>query len=318
MSAEEADIVLPGEVRDRVAKLTQLLPDPLSGDLTGRLAGIDLLVTCWSCPPLTEQVLAGAGRLRAVIHAAGSVKQLATEAVWRRGIAVSSAADANAGPVVDFTLAAITFAGKQVLPAARDYVGRRQPLALREGLDDRTIGIIGASRIGRGVLTRLAASGRRHRVLVYDPYLPAAEAIALGAEPVELDVLCRESSIVSVHAPELPETRHLLDARRLALIPDGGTVINTARGSLLDTEALTHECATGRLNAYLDVTDPEPLPPDHPLYALPNVLVTPHVAGVQGSELRRLGEYAAAEVERFVRGEGLLGAVTEAELPRLA
>ncbi|WP_420000591.1 hydroxyacid dehydrogenase [Streptomyces boninensis] len=320
MNADEADHVLPSEVRDRIAKLTDLRPEPLSGDLTGRLAGIDVLVTCWSCPPLTEGVLAGADRLRAVIHAAGSVKPVTTAAVWRRGLAVSSAADANAGPVVDFTLAAITFAGKQALPSARPGFDRQQPVSGREGLDGRTIGLIGASRIGRGVVAGLAAAapGRRHRILLYDPYVPAREAAGLGAERVDLDTLCRESSIVSVHAPELPETWHLLDARRLALIPDGGTVINTARGSLVDTDALTRECASGRLNAYLDVTDPEPLPPGHALLEMPNVLVTPHIAGVQGSELRRLGEYAAAEVERWVRGEPLLGLVTEAELPRLA
>jgi phosphoglycerate dehydrogenase-like enzyme len=95
-------------------------------------------------------------------------------------------------------------------------------------------------------------------------------------------------------------------------------LINTARGAIVDTAALTQECSSGRLEAYLDVTDPEPLPPDHPLLGLPNVLVTPHIAGAQGSEVRRLGAYAVAEVERWLRGEPLLGEVTREALPRLA
>ena len=155
-------------------------------------------------------------------------------------------------------------------------------------------------------------------MLLHRPFLTAAQAAGLGTELVPLDQLCRRSSIVSVHAPELPETRHLLDATHLAFLPDGATVVNTARGTLIDTDALTRECATGRLNACLDVTDPEPLPPGHPLLGLRNVLVTPHIAGAQGSEVRRLGAYAIAETERFVRGEPLQGLVTAADLSRIA
>ncbi|MFD0663304.1 NAD(P)-dependent oxidoreductase [Thermocatellispora tengchongensis] len=133
--------------------------------------------------------------------------------------------------------------------------------------------MVGASRIGRHVLRRL----RRFdvEVLLYDPYVNAAEAARLGAEPVGLDDLCRRSHLVTVHAPALPETRHMLDARRLDLLPENAVVVNTARGSLIDTQALTRACATGRISAILDVTDPEPLPPGHPLLAMPNVLVTP-------------------------------------------
>ncbi|WP_199552191.1 hydroxyacid dehydrogenase [Streptomyces sp. N35] len=325
MTAEEAATVLPQDLRERMVRLADVLGDgvPLSGDLTAGaarevLAEAEVLVSCWGCPPLTEEVLEGAPRLQAVLHAAGSVKRVATPAVWRRGLLVSSAADANAGPVVDYTLAVILLAGKQALPAARAYRTAFLTHSEREGVDGRTIGIIGASRIGRGVIEGLVAAGRGHRILLHDPYVDEAAARELGAEPADLDTLCRESSIVSVHAPELPETRHLLDARRLALMADGSTLINTARGSLVDTEALTRECVSGRLSAYLDVTDPEPLPSGHPLYDLPNVLLTPHIAGVQGAEVRRLGAYVVAELERYAKGEPLRGRVTEEELGRLA
>lgn len=323
MGAEVADRVFPPDLRQRLADRVRLEPEVLSGALTGEaaravLARVEILVTGWECPPLTPEVLAHAPRLRAVVHAAGSVKPLVTDAVWERGIVVSSAADANAGPVAAFTLAAIAFAAKGALRTAAGYVAGRPSFAERTGADARTIGVIGASRIGRRVIAALRASDAGYRILLTDPYVTPAGARALGVEAVTLPELCARSSIVTVHAPQLPSTRGMLSGAMLALIPDGGVVINTARGALIDTEALARECGAGRLDAFLDVTDPEPLPPGHALLALPNVLVTPHIAGAQGSEVRRLGAYAVAEVERHLTGEPLQGRLDPRDLPRLA
>ncbi|MEV0090890.1 hydroxyacid dehydrogenase [Streptomyces sp. NPDC050738] len=323
MGLDVARAVFPPGLRERLRRCADLADVTLTGSLTGGearavLADTQLLITGWGCPPLTADVLVMAPRLQAVVHSAGSVKRLVTDAVWERGLLVSSAADANAGPVVDYTVAVITLASKRALPAAAHYAQAWPAFSEREGADGRTVGIIGASRIGRGVLARLAASDTGHRLLLTDPYVTGREAAAWGAELVPLDELCSRSSVVSIHAPELPETHRLLNARMLALIPDGGTVVNTARGSLLDTEALTRECASGRLDAFLDVTDPEPLPAGHPLLTLPNVLTTPHLAGAQGSEVLRLGVYAVEEAERFARGEPLRGGLGRADLTRLA
>ncbi|QKW10682.1 hydroxyacid dehydrogenase [Streptomyces sp. NA04227] len=320
MDPEAAERVLPEDLRRRLASAVTLVPPDGSGALPAPsvLAKTGILLTGWGCPPLTARVLAGAPRLAAVVHAAGSVKELVTEEVWQRGIVVSSAAAANAGPVADFTLAAITFAAKGALRTAARYAEGPPGFAARTGTDGCTVGVIGASRVGRRVLAGLRRAEAGYRVLLADPYLRLEEAASLGVELVPLPELCRRSTVVSVHAPELPETRGLLDAGMLALIPDGGVVVNTARGSIVDTEALTRECATGRLDAYLDVTDPEPLPPGHPLLALPNVQITPHIAGAQGNEARRLGAFAAAEVERFLAGLPLHGAVRHEDLARLA
>ncbi len=323
MGAEVADRVFVPELRERLARSVRLAPVPLSGPLTAPeslavLAGTEILVTGWECPPLTPEILAAAPRLRAVVHAAGSVKPMVTDAVWERGVVVSSAADANAAPVVAFTLAAVTFAAKGALSAAAGYADGWPAFAARAGADARVIGVIGASRIGRRVIAALRASDAGFRVLLTDPYVTPAEAAELGAELVPLPELCARSSIVTVHAPQLPETRGLVSAEMLRLIPDGGTLVNTARGSLVDTEALARECGSGRLDAFLDVTDPEPLPAGHALLRLPNVLVTPHVAGAQGSEVRRLGEFAVGEVERYVCGQPLRGRLLREDLPRLA
>ncbi|MFJ6567498.1 hydroxyacid dehydrogenase [Streptomyces sp. NPDC091292] len=336
MNPVVADLVLPEELRERLSALVTLAPDPVlapeaegpgaegsDGDaFPAALADAEILVSGWGCPRLTADVLARAPRLRAVVHAAGSVKSLVSEAVWERGIVVSSAADANAGPVVSHTVALVTLAARRTLTLAAGYAAGYAEgwpaFESRAGADGVTVGIVGASRIGRRVIAELARSDAGYRVLLSDPHVTDEEARRLGARRVPLAELCRESRVVSVHAPLLPETTGLLDAGMLDLIPDGGAVINTARGAIVDTDALIRACSSGRLEAYLDVTDPEPLPPGHPLLALPNVLVTPHMAGAQGSEVRRLGQYAVAEVRRWVAGEPLLGEVTPEALPRLA
>ncbi|MFD7444511.1 hydroxyacid dehydrogenase [Streptomyces sp. NPDC059909] len=285
------------------------------------LATVEVLFTHWGAPVLTAEALDRMPRLRAVVHAAGSVKHHVTEAVWERGIAVSTAAAANALPVAEFTLAAILFANKRVLASARHYREVRAdvpvlPYLAGHGNYHRTVGIVGASRIGRRVLELLRPLDLD--VLLHDPYLDAAEAARLGAELVGLDELVRRSHVVSVHAPQLPETRHMFDARRIALLRDGATLVNTARGSLVDTDALTEELVGGRIHAVLDVTEPEVLPADSPLYALPNVLLTPHIAGSLGNELGRMADWAIDEVERYAKDLPFAHAVGADELTRSA
>ena len=317
--------LLPADLLERLHTLVRLGSGPAltsfeTDEAMSALRDVDVLMTGWGCPRIDTAVLATAPRLRAVIHTAGSVKKHVDPAVFAGGIAVSSAAQANAVPVAEYTVSAMVFAAKRVFTRAHWFAHDRSAGDWRSGagtgLLGRTIGIIGASRTGRLVLDRLRAHDVR--LLLADPYITAQEALALGAELVEVDELCRRSELVSVHAPALPETYHLLDARRLGLLQDGATLINTARGSLVDTDALTRHCSAGRIDAVLDVTDPEPLPPGHPLLRLPNVLVTPHLAGSQGRELRRLGDFAVAEVARFTRGEPLQGAIRAGDLHRIA
>jgi phosphoglycerate dehydrogenase-like enzyme len=128
----------------------------------------------------------------------------------------------------------------------------------------------------------------------------------------------RRSDVVSIHAPAIDKTHHMIDAGRLALMRDGATLINTARGSLIDQDALVGELEAGRLNAVLDVTTPDTLPGTSPLYALPNVLLTPHIAGALGGERERLGALVVAEIERYVRGIPLAHAIAAETLDRQA
>ncbi|MGX9885509.1 hydroxyacid dehydrogenase [Streptomyces sp. NPDC002276] len=294
--------------------------DPAMAD---PLADTEFLITGWGCPPIDEDVLHKAPKLRAVLHTAGSVRGIVTDACWARGLAVSSAASANALPVAEYTLAAVLFAGKDVFGLRERYRTdgshpRFVDFAGDAGLGNhgRGVGIIGASRVGRRVLELLRPFD--FRILLSDPYTTAAEAQGLGAELVPLDTLLRDSDIVSVHAPLIPETRGMLDRRRLALIRDGATLINTARGALIDPEALTEELTSGRLRAVLDVSEPEPLPADSPLHQLPNVFLTPHVSGSAGNELERLGRTAVEEVARLTAGLPLAHPVSRSDLARIA
>ncbi|MFD6799403.1 hydroxyacid dehydrogenase [Streptomyces cyaneofuscatus] len=302
------------------ALVAHRLADP-EPEVAAALAGAELLITCWGAPPLTPDVLAAAPRLRAVVHAAGSVKHHITPACWERSIQVTSAAGANALPVAEYTLAAILFAGKNVLPAAHRYRRLRAPHDWRAELDGhgnyrRCVGIVGASRIGRRVIELLRPFDLD--VLLFDPYVDAGAAARLGAAKTGLDELCARSRIVSVHAPELPATRHLIGAAQLAAMADGTTLINTARGSLIDGDALLPELVSGRLNAVLDVTEPEVPPAGSPLYELENVLLTPHVAGSLGDEIHRMGDFALEETARYVEGLPFADPVTPDALARMA
>lgn len=314
-------------LRARLATLAEV-PDPeplqrFDDERAGRLlACADVLLTGWGCPSVGAGVLARAPRLRAILHAAGTVKGHLGEAVWERGIRVSSAAAANAVPVAEFTVAAILLASKRAFRLQRLY---REVRALRLwprevpgplGSLGRTVGIVGASRIGRLVLERLRPFDFAR--LVHDPFLVPGEAHTLGAEPLALDELLARADVVSLHAPLLPETRGLLDRRRLALLRDGAVLVNTARGGLVDPAALADELVSGRLDAVLDVTDPEILPADSPLYDLPNVFLTPHVAGAMGAETQRLAALALDELERLVRGEPLAHEVRREDLAHVA
>ncbi|MEV3853685.1 hydroxyacid dehydrogenase [Streptomyces sp. NPDC050095] len=328
MDSAVVDDVFPPAVRVRLEETADIQPPHVvrefsSPQARAALADCEVLLTGWGCPAIDRAVLDRAPRLRAVIHAAGTVKTFLTRDAYERGITVSSAAAANAVPVAEFTLAAIILGAKRAFPLAHLFRTRRTH---RTGADlDRhhwigtrgiTVGVVGASRIGRRVVQLLRSLDAE--VLLYDPYVGDAEAELLGATRTDLDTLVATSDVVTLHAPDTDETRQLLDARRLGMMRPGALLVNTARGPLVDTEALTAHLVSGRIDAVLDVTDPEPLPLDHPLWNLPNVFITPHMAGAQGNEVGRLGALAVDELARYARGVPLNHPVLLEDLERIA
>ncbi|MGR3663029.1 MAG: hydroxyacid dehydrogenase [Paracoccaceae bacterium] len=279
----------------------------------------DILITGWASPSVNGALLDIAPNLKLVAHLAATVKYLIQPEIWQRGVTVTSAVEAVALPVVEFTMASIVFAGKNVLQQAQKY-RRTATLGVEEsridiGLMGQCIGIIGASRVGLPVIDRLRQMDVE--VLVYDPFFSRQHAAALGAEKTSLEDLLRRSDIVSLHAPITEETKGMIDDAALSLIRDGATLINTARGVLIDEPALIKHLETGRISAILDVTHPEPPVPNSPLYTLPNVLLTPHIAGPIGSERQRMFDAIVNDIERFTSGKPLLGQVDFEAISRL-
>jgi phosphoglycerate dehydrogenase-like enzyme len=320
-------LVLDAEAMRRLAACCDIISsEPLtsfsSPEARAALAQTEVLITGWGCPMLTPEALRAAPGLKLIAHAAGTVKFTVDPLAYSSGIRVTHAAEANAVPVAEFTLAAILFANKRMFELRDIYRAdptRRSSYHLMDqsiGNYRRTVGLVGASRIGRKVAAMLA--GFDLDVLLYDPFVQGDDPIARHVQLVDLDTLMARSDVVSIHAPSLPNTRHMIGARQLKLMQDGAAFINTARGALVDEAALISELQTGRIHAVIDVTEPEIPPPDSPFFSLPNVFLTPHVAGAIGTERARLGLMAVEEVERFVRGEPMLYEIEPELLERLA
>lgn len=301
--------------------LNLLSPEPITDfsapEAKRLLAEADVLLTGWGCPMIDGAVLDAAPRLQYVLHAGGSPKHHVGAECWDRGIQVSTAADANAIPVAEYTLAMILLATKRVLQIARE-LHRARAAVDPEGLFPdmgnygKRVGIIGASKIGRHVIHLLKSY--ELEVVLADPFVTPEQAAALGVELVELEELMETSDVVSLHAPSLPATRHMIDAGQIARLRPGATFINTSRGELVDQDALLLRLEEGELYAVLDVTTPWVLPTDSGFYTNPNVLLTPHLAGSLGTELERLAASAIDEAYRAARGEALRFPVKAEEL----
>jgi len=285
--------------------------------LAQRIRDYDAVVTGWGSPAFTAAALENADRLRIVAHSAGSIKalfprELVDACVVPRGLTVFSANGAIALNVAEYTVGAMIMVPRrfvELMSAIRVSDAWRDPSTPPNALYLRgaTVGLVSASTVAREVIRLLRPFDGR--ILVYDPYLSERDAGRLDVEQVELDALFERSDIVSLHAPSIPATRHMVGAQQLARLRDGTLLINTSRGSVLDHEALTREAGTGRFRVVLDVTEPEPLPADHPLRRLPNVFITPHTSGAGAYGYFRIGDMTLEALEACFAERPVSGAV---------
>ena len=290
-------------------------------DLMAVLAGADACITGWGVAQLDADVVAAAPRLGHMAHMGGSVKRFVSDAVWARGIRVTSASVTLARDVAETTLGLMIVGRKRIWPLGnhvRDG-GWRDSSAwdqwdARE-LHRSTVGLVGAGNVGRHVIELLAPFSVT--ILVADPYLSESDAESLGVEKVDLAELMERSDVVSIHAPDTAQTRHMIGAEELSRLGDGAVLINTARGSIIDEAALIEELATGRIFAFLDVTDPEPPASDSPLRRLENVVVTPHIAGCIDN-CHRMGELAVEEVCRYLASRPAVNEIRPDMFDRIA
>lgn len=281
------------------------------------IAEFDGLVTGWGAPAMTEEVMENAQNLKIIAHSAGTIrglcpKDIVEEYLRPNDIILFSANGAIAYNVAESAVGMIMMASHRWMNLAlniRQTGIWRPPNITWNGqfLLGSTVGVVSASKVGRQVLCLL--EGWECELLVYDPYVSEDEAEQLGAEKVELDDLFERSDHVTLHAPRLEATYHMVGAEQLRLLRDGATLVNTSRGSIIDESALIAEAATGRIQVFLDVTDPEPMPPDHPFRCMDNVYITPHVSGAGYYGYHMIGTQTVNALEAAFVGEPVPGAV---------
>jgi len=297
-------------------------PDPANKqELMEILRDADACITSWDVATLDADVVAAAPKLKAMAHMGSSVKRFVSDTFWQRGIHLTSAGVALARNVAETTLGLMIVGQKRIWPLGQHVRAggwRDSPdweKWFSRELYRKNVGIVGASNVGRYVIELLKPFGAN--ILLYDPFVSAEEAKALGATKVELDDLLANSEIVSLHAPANKHTHHILNAEGLAHMKDDALLINTGRGTLIDEEALVAELRKGRFFAFLDVTDPEPPAADSPLRSLDNVVVTPHIAGCI-ENCNQMGELAVEELRRFFAGEPAVYQITPEMFERIS
>jgi phosphoglycerate dehydrogenase-like enzyme len=302
----------------------RLLPAPkLDATVPPLLATADALITTWDSPYLSSAALAQMPSVRLIAHCGGEVKKRFEKSLFRDLVIVNTP-EPMARPTAELGAAFLMYAARNIdhyrhalrKRSNRIYEETHLDGGSAESLLGREVGMIGFGRVARALVEMLRGFDVRWRV--YDPF--ASKALAQGM-PVQFDSLngvLRRSSLLVVTAALTEKTRNLLNANRLAMLQDGATVINIARGSLIDLAALTREVEGGRLRCALDVTDPdEPLPVGHPLRTLPGAKVTPHIGGGGRQTRGEMADTAMDELERFFRGEAVKYRVTTKMLSRM-
>lgn len=281
------------------------------------LADAEVIMSGWGMAKMDEAFLAAAPNLKAVFYGAGSIRGFATDAAWDRGIVITSAYAANAIPTAEYALSQILMSLKcgwhYALTVKRD--GKYPKKGPVPGAYESTVGLISLGMIGSYVAKLLQAFDVN--VLAYTSN--KEKAARLGAEQASLDEIFARADVVSLHTPWLPETVGMITGTHLASMKPNATFINTARGAVVrEDEMIDVLRQRPDLYAVLDVTYPEPPEPGSPLYTLPNVVLTPHIAGSMAGECRRMGRYAIEECQRYLAGEPLVWEITREQAATLA
>jgi D-3-phosphoglycerate dehydrogenase / 2-oxoglutarate reductase len=293
--ASEAGVVLSGR-QCRTAE-----------DLIAHCSEADAVITQFA--KIDAGVIDRMQKARVIVRYGIGVDNVDLEAARRRNIPVCNIPEYCVDEVADHTLAFILSLTRQVVSNAvhirAGEWGLATPLESMAAMKDLTVGIIGFGRIGREVVRRLVPF--KCRVLVLDPVAPKVDIALAGAHSVEsLEELLRASDIVSPHCPSIPSTKGMFGASAFSAMKDGAFFINVGRGDLADSEALFDALLRGKLRgAALDVFDPEPIPADHPIRKMPNVVLAAHIASASPSAVRTLRETAVRIAVMAVRGERL-------------
>lgn len=275
------------------------------------LADVDVVFSGWGAPTMDAEFLAAAPKLRAVFYGAGSIKAMTPEPFWKREIAVTSAYAMNAVPVMEFTVASIFLSLKRTWHYAFETKRRGafpSEVEVPGGYGSK-VGLVSFGMIARLIRERLRPFDLE--VWVYDPFLKPEDAERHNVKSVSLDEIFSHCDVVSLHTPWLKETEGMIKGRHFDAMKSGATFINTARGAIVNEAEMIEVLARRpEVTALLDVTYPEPPVAGSPLYSLPNVVLTPHIAGSLGNECRRMGQLMIDEFDRWAKGEPMKWAIS--------
>ena len=318
-------VIYSDAARAEIARLTDndgrnvsaesILADP------GEYRDVAMIFSGWGAPRLTPELLEVLPNLRAFFYAAGSVRSFVTDAVWERDLRITSAYTANAVPVAEYTMASVILGLKQAWwydRGLRAGAGQRRMREIPGVYAGSTVGVIALGAIGRLVCEKLRAFGVD--ILAYDPFAEASVFAECGAGRADsLEALFAKSNVATLHAPWLPETEDMITGDHLRAMPHGATFINTSRGAVVK-EAEMVEVLRERddLTAVIDVIQDESNFAESPLAAMPNVFLTPHIAGSMGRECHRMGDQAVEECRRFLDGRPALVPVTREKMALMA
>ncbi len=291
----------------REAEIWQGETPPPRQVLLDKVKGVQGLLSLLT-DPIDATVMDTAGlQLRVIANYAVGYDNIDVATATERGILVTNTPGVLTETTADFAFALLLAAARRVVEGM-DYVRAGKwhswgpVLLLGHDVHRTTLGIIGLGRIGSGMARR--AQGFDMRVLTYDPHFSEDRGKALGAQRVDLDTLLAESDFVSVHVPLTPETHHMLGAEQFRKMKPSAILINTARGPVVDPDALYDALEHGDIAyAALDVTEPEPLPADHKLLALSNVIICPHMASASVATRTKMATMAAENLIAALKGE---------------
>lgn len=281
---------------------------PSRAEILKRVQGVEGLLSLLTDGVDGEVMDAAGPQLKVISNYAVGFDNIDVDAATARGIPIGNTPDVLTDATADFAFALLMSAGRRVLEGDR-YVraGKWKTwgpmLLLGNEIHGATLGLVGFGRIGRGMAKR--AAGFDMRVLYYDPG-EMDHTPELNATRVDFETLLEESDFISLHTPLTPDTRHMIDSEALNRMKPNAVLINTARGPVVDMEALYEALRDKRIfAAALDVTDPEPLPSNHPLLTLDNLVIAPHIASASHTARGNMAWKAARNLIAGLKGERL-------------
>ncbi|GAA1517986.1 hydroxyacid dehydrogenase [Kribbella lupini] len=301
MTAERAADVIDPLTRELIEQRFAVTwaPDTNPETVIALSKDADAVLTSWGTPHLDQSIWANGAGPRVVAHAAGSVKKLVDPAIFDQGVAVFTAGGRIAWSVGEYCLAAMLTLARRLprFDGAIRSGGWKQTAYRGHELAGAKVGILGASSTARALITLLKPFGCD--VVVYDPYLSDERAAELGVRRAELEETL-QSTFVSLHVPDVPETKGLVTRKLIEQLPDGAVVVNSSRGPAIDQQALLEHALDGRIHAALDVYDPEPPTLEQKVLEAPNLLLTPHVAGDTEEGHLALAGFVIADVLQYL------------------